>query len=214
MLWGAALYNNGSFPLKQARFGESYSMNGAPQRLQTVPPPTEWEISDEGRRAVPRPAARASRPSQPGNILRIFERGRREPPGGRPPEPVRGSGQAPRRPQRPRPRHREPHRPRLRQPARRPGSSTRRSTSSAPTTTPATIAPAAAPPATSSTPTTARRSTPAPTPTFGNHGTSFQNPDPTIPQERAGPSDRAQVHRGHPDQPVHRLPRPPRHQRA
>ncbi len=41
MLWGAALYNNGSFPLKQARFGESYSMNGAPQRLQTVPPPTE-----------------------------------------------------------------------------------------------------------------------------------------------------------------------------
>ena len=37
MLWGAALYNNGSFPLKQARFGESYSMNGVPQRLQTVP---------------------------------------------------------------------------------------------------------------------------------------------------------------------------------
>src|SRR6266540_5548909 len=30
MLWGAALYNNGSFPLKDARFGESYSENGAP----------------------------------------------------------------------------------------------------------------------------------------------------------------------------------------
>ena len=29
MLWGAALYNNGSVPFKWARFGESYSMNGA-----------------------------------------------------------------------------------------------------------------------------------------------------------------------------------------
>jgi hypothetical protein len=33
MLWEAALYNNGSFPLKGARFGESYSMHGVPQRL-------------------------------------------------------------------------------------------------------------------------------------------------------------------------------------
>ena len=33
MLWGAALYNNGAVPFKQARFGESYSMNGAPLRL-------------------------------------------------------------------------------------------------------------------------------------------------------------------------------------
>ena len=41
MLWGAALYNNGAVPVKPARFGESYSMNGVPQRLQTVPPPTE-----------------------------------------------------------------------------------------------------------------------------------------------------------------------------
>ncbi|MEX0586999.1 MAG: hypothetical protein WD176_10165, partial [Pirellulales bacterium] len=40
MLWGAALYNNGAFPNKWSRFGESYSMNGASQRLQTVPPPT------------------------------------------------------------------------------------------------------------------------------------------------------------------------------
>ncbi len=29
MLWEAALYNNGSIPLKQARYGESYSMHGA-----------------------------------------------------------------------------------------------------------------------------------------------------------------------------------------
>ena len=33
MLWGAALYNNGSFHLKDARFGESYSESGAPQTL-------------------------------------------------------------------------------------------------------------------------------------------------------------------------------------
>ena len=31
MLWGAALYNNGGFPHKDARFGESYSETGAPQ---------------------------------------------------------------------------------------------------------------------------------------------------------------------------------------
>ena len=40
MLWGAALYNNGSVPHKQSRYGESYSMNGVPQRLQTWPPPS------------------------------------------------------------------------------------------------------------------------------------------------------------------------------
>ena len=33
MLWGAALYNNGAFPLKNPHFGESYSRDGTPQRL-------------------------------------------------------------------------------------------------------------------------------------------------------------------------------------
>jgi formate-dependent nitrite reductase cytochrome c552 subunit len=75
MLWGAALYNNGSVPNKWARHGESYSMHGTPQRLQTVPPPTE----DELRRGVvpyldPLPRYEMS---QPGNVLRIFERGGR-----------------------------------------------------------------------------------------------------------------------------------------
>ena len=37
MLWGSALYNNGAVPDKHARYGESYSMFGTPQRLQTVP---------------------------------------------------------------------------------------------------------------------------------------------------------------------------------
>jgi hypothetical protein len=73
MLWGAALYNNGAVPYKVARHGEFYSMNGAPLRAQTVPPPTEFEAS---RGVIPflDPLIRYE-VSQPGNILRIFERG-------------------------------------------------------------------------------------------------------------------------------------------
>src|SRR5213078_2308080 len=41
MLWGAALYNNGGVPIKRARYGESYSMNGIPQRIETIPAPTD-----------------------------------------------------------------------------------------------------------------------------------------------------------------------------
>jgi len=78
MLWGSALYNNGSVPFKWARFGESYSMNGVPQRLQTVPPPTPSETAWKGVLAYLDPLPRFE-VSQPGNVLRIFERGRREP---------------------------------------------------------------------------------------------------------------------------------------
>jgi len=76
MLWNAALYNNGSIPNKHASFGESYSHEGVGQRLQTVPPPTDDE---RHYRAVVRyldPLPRFER-QQPGNILRIFERGGR-----------------------------------------------------------------------------------------------------------------------------------------
>src|SRR5713226_7274659 len=31
MLWGAALYNNGAYPAKNTRFGESYNRDGRPQ---------------------------------------------------------------------------------------------------------------------------------------------------------------------------------------
>ena len=48
MLWGAALYNNGTVPGKWPRFGESYSMLGSPQRLQTVPPPSAAEQAEKG----------------------------------------------------------------------------------------------------------------------------------------------------------------------
>jgi hypothetical protein len=76
MLWGAALYNNGAVPCKKALFGEAYAMNGTPLTLQTVPPPSEWEQSKKGvlKRLDPLPRFEVQ---QPGNILRIFERGGR-----------------------------------------------------------------------------------------------------------------------------------------
>lgn len=76
MLWGAALYNNGSVPDKHARYGESYSMTGVPQRLQTIPAPTPEQIATKGILAYLDPLPRFE-VSQPGNILRIFERGGR-----------------------------------------------------------------------------------------------------------------------------------------
>jgi hypothetical protein len=76
MLWCAALYNNGAFPLKSSRFGESYSMHGVPQRLQTVPPPSEYEMRCKGVLPYLDPLPRFEI-SQPANVLRIFERGGR-----------------------------------------------------------------------------------------------------------------------------------------
>ncbi len=74
MLWGAALYNNGSFPLKDAQFGESYSPEGQPQSLLAVPAPTYEEQMFRGHLAYLNPIPRWEI-SQPGNILRVFERG-------------------------------------------------------------------------------------------------------------------------------------------
>ena len=74
MLWGAALYNNGAFPLKQPHFGESYSPDGLPQRLMTYPPPTPEETRLKGILPSLEPLQRWE-VSQPGNVLRIFERG-------------------------------------------------------------------------------------------------------------------------------------------
>jgi hypothetical protein len=76
MLWGAALYNNGAVPFKRARYGELYSMNGAPLRLITNPPPTKEEMELKGVVAFLDPLPRFE-VSQPGNILRIFEPGGR-----------------------------------------------------------------------------------------------------------------------------------------
>ncbi len=72
MLWGAALYNNGSFHLKDPRFGESYSESGAPQTLLQTS--TEEQRRTKGLLALLDPIPRWEI-SQPGNILRVFERG-------------------------------------------------------------------------------------------------------------------------------------------
>jgi hypothetical protein len=77
LLWEAALYNNGAFPLKNARFGESYTPYGLPERIQTVPSPTAEETQKKGILPYLDPLARWEI-AQPGNILRTFERGGRK----------------------------------------------------------------------------------------------------------------------------------------
>ncbi|HWZ55156.1 MAG TPA: hypothetical protein VNZ63_03740, partial [Verrucomicrobiae bacterium] len=74
MLWGAALYNNGGYPHKDTRFGESYSRDGAPQTVRTIPQPSPEESRTRGVLAEMTPLERWEI-SQPGNVLRVFERG-------------------------------------------------------------------------------------------------------------------------------------------
>ncbi len=76
MLWGAALYNNGGTDRKYSPYGESYSMRGTPQILQTVPPPTPEQIRNKGILPYLAPLV-PYQVTQPGNVLRIFERGGR-----------------------------------------------------------------------------------------------------------------------------------------
>jgi len=74
MLWGAALYNNGSFYLKNYRFGQAYGADGAPLRLVNYTPVTARDTQVHGIlpfiEALPR-----FNLSNPGNILRVFEKG-------------------------------------------------------------------------------------------------------------------------------------------
>src|SRR5260370_17203777 len=74
LLWGAALYNNGGYPHKDTRFGESYARDGAPQTVRTFPPPTPEETR---RKGVLPEITQLERweISQPGNVLPVFERG-------------------------------------------------------------------------------------------------------------------------------------------
>ena len=74
MLWQAALYNNGGFPYKDAHFGESYGHDGKAQIVHTIPPPTAQETLEKGVLPMLAPLARWEY-SQPGNILRVFEKG-------------------------------------------------------------------------------------------------------------------------------------------
>src|SRR5260370_8559728 len=74
LLWGADLYNNGGYPHKETRFGESYARDGAPQTVRRIPPPTPEETRRKGVLPEITPLERWEI-SQPGNILRVFERG-------------------------------------------------------------------------------------------------------------------------------------------
>jgi hypothetical protein len=76
MLWGAALYNNGSYPTKNTHYGESYGRDGKPQSIKTSPPPTPEETRAKGILPKLEPLYRWEI-SQPGNVLRVFERGGR-----------------------------------------------------------------------------------------------------------------------------------------
>lgn len=88
MLWGAALYNNGAHDRKNPIYGESYGPDGKPRILtyNTNPeylektkqpgPPTAEETLKHGVLPFLYPLPRWE-VSQPGNILRVFERGGR-----------------------------------------------------------------------------------------------------------------------------------------
>jgi hypothetical protein len=74
LLWGAALYNNGGYPTKNTHFGESYDRDGKPQSIKTFPAPTPEETRTKGVLPELDPLYRWEI-SQPGNVLRVFERG-------------------------------------------------------------------------------------------------------------------------------------------
>ncbi len=77
LLWGGAAYNNGIISAKNYILGESYSRDGEPQKINTVPPPT---LADLKKGILPflLPLPRWEI-SQPGDYFRSFERGGRIP---------------------------------------------------------------------------------------------------------------------------------------
>ncbi len=74
MLWGAALYNNGAYPQKNYRFGQAYGADGAPLKLINYTPVTPEDTQARGILPSIEPLPRFNL-SNPGNILRVFEKG-------------------------------------------------------------------------------------------------------------------------------------------
>jgi hypothetical protein len=74
MLWEAALYNNGAVNRKDAIYGELYMTDGTPARVVAPNPPTPEETRTKGVLPSLGPLPRWE-VTQPGNILRVFERG-------------------------------------------------------------------------------------------------------------------------------------------
>ena len=73
-VYSTGLYNNSSIPWKDAKFVENYTPRGKPQIIRTIPAPTAEETRTKGILPVLFPLPRFEN-GQPGNILRIFERG-------------------------------------------------------------------------------------------------------------------------------------------
>src|SRR5262249_24567578 len=76
MLWGAILYNNGTYPSKNPRWGQSYSVDGRSQRIQSIPMPTDEETRTKGVLPYinPLPRYEMTQPTAT-NVFRVFERG-------------------------------------------------------------------------------------------------------------------------------------------
>ena len=74
MLWGAALYNNSGFYLKNYRFGQAYGPEGVQLRITNYTPVTATDTMLHGILPFLDPLPRFNL-SNPGNILRIFEKG-------------------------------------------------------------------------------------------------------------------------------------------
>ncbi len=74
MLWGAALYNNGGFHLKTRALAKATARTARRKRLIQTPTPTYEERRTKGLLEFLDPLPRWEI-SQPGNVLRVFERG-------------------------------------------------------------------------------------------------------------------------------------------
>ncbi len=85
-LWGAALYNNGGFPLKTYIFGQAYGRDGAPMKLNSFTKVTPEMTRTKGIVPFLIPLPRYNI-TQPGNVFRVFEKGGVKPPEIGSPEP-------------------------------------------------------------------------------------------------------------------------------
>ncbi len=79
MLWGAALYNNGSYWKKNYVFAQAYGLDGAPLKITNPTPVTAAMTQQRGILPFLLPLPRFNL-SMPGNTLRIFEKGGVNPP--------------------------------------------------------------------------------------------------------------------------------------
>ena len=74
MLWGAAAYNNGAVPLKDAFVGQAYGLYGQALKLEAPFAPTKAETLKYGWLPTLFPLPRFNL-GMPGNLFRIFEKG-------------------------------------------------------------------------------------------------------------------------------------------